>query len=199
MQTDFAPGPYYVGGYMYNKVTHLFTNAHLTSAITVPSPTFKLLGPTSGTYAAGQNITVNWTAADASLNGVVSLCLDADTTLWNGNEKWIEVDKLAATLDNNEPTPPPVPHDYNGSYTFDTTGIAPGTYYIGGYMYDKVTHMFTNSHLMQSITISDNSSAASIGASIAGDLTTKKKESAAIDSVMQNQGAWLAADAGDSI
>ncbi len=138
--TGFAPGTYYVGGYMYDKVSHVFTNAHLTSAITIPAPSFTLSGPTSGTFAPGQNITITWTAANVSANDVITLCLDADKTLWNGNEKWIEIDKVAAA-------------NGNGSYAFDPTGFAPGTYYVGGYMYDKVSHVFTNAHLTAPITI----------------------------------------------
>ena len=80
-----------------------------------------------------------------SSNDVITLCLDRDTTLWNGNEKWIEVDKVAAA-------------NGAGSYTFNLTGFAPGTYYVGGYMYDKTLKTFTNSHLMQSVIIGSGSS-----------------------------------------
>ena len=94
--TGLTPGTYYVGGYMYDKSLHTFINAHLTTPITIPAQTFALSGPTSGTFAAGQSITINWTAGNISSNDVITLCLDRDTTLWNGNEKWIEVDKVAA-------------------------------------------------------------------------------------------------------
>ena len=57
---------------------------------------------------------------------------------WNGNEHWIEVDQVAAA-------------NGNGSYSWDTTGVAPGTYYIGGYLWSGGTPTF--SHLTQSITI----------------------------------------------
>ncbi len=143
--SGFAPGTYYVGGYMYDKVTHIFTNSHLTAPITIPAPTFALTGPTSGTYAPGQSMTIKWTAANVSANSVITLCLDTDTTLWNGNDHWIEIDKAAAS-------------NGNGSYTFNLTGFAPGTYYVGGYMYDKTLKSFTNSHLMQSIIIGSGSS-----------------------------------------
>jgi hypothetical protein len=136
----FTPGTYYVGGYMFDKSTKTFTNSHLTQAITVPSPTFTLTGPISGTYSSGQNITIAWTAAGVPSNSVISLCLDKDATLWNGNEKWIEIDAVAAA-------------NGNGSYTFDPTGFAPGTYYVGGYMFNKSTKTFTNSHLTQAITV----------------------------------------------
>ena len=39
----------------------------------------------------------------------------------------------------------------NGSYNWNTTGVAPGTYYIGGYLYSGGKPYY--SHLTQSITI----------------------------------------------
>ena len=128
--SGLAPGTYYVAGYMYDKSTKAFTNSTLTSAITIPAQSFTLSGPTSGTFAPGQNITITWTAANVSANDVITLCLDKDTTLFNGNEKWIEVDKVTAA-------------NGDGSYSFNPSGIAPGTYYVGGYMYDKSTKVFT--------------------------------------------------------
>jgi hypothetical protein len=143
--TGIAAGTYYVGGYMYNKDTKKFLNAHLTTPITitaapVTTPTLTLTGPTSGTYTAGQSVTVTWTAANAPANGVISICLDTDTTLWNKNEKWVEVDQVTAA-------------NGDGSYTFSTSGITPGTYYVGGYLYNKDTKKFTNAHLTSPITI----------------------------------------------
>ena len=66
----------------------------------------------------------------------VSLCYDTDAA-WGGNETWIKFGQAAA--------------NGNGTYSWDTTGMAPGTYYIGGYLYSggKPTY----SHLTQSITI----------------------------------------------
>ena len=63
----------------------------------------------------------------------MALCYDTDA-VWNGNEKWITFQ--AAT---------------NGSYNWDTTGMAPGTYYIGGYLYSGSKPYYY--HLTQSITI----------------------------------------------
>jgi hypothetical protein len=136
---------------MYNLTTKTATISQLTSAITIAnnqsppqSPTFTLSGPTSGSYTAGQPLTVTWTAANVPANGVISLCLDADETLWNGNEKWMEVDQVTAT-------------NGDGSYSFDPVGITPGTYYVGGYMYDNTAKKATNqSHLTSAITIADN-------------------------------------------
>ena len=137
---NFLPGTYFVGGYMYDKDTRTFTESHATSTITIPQPLFTITGPTSGTYAPGQNITISWDAENVSANSVITLCLDQDTKLWNGNERWIEVDKVAAA-------------NGAGSYTFDPGNFLPGTYCIGGYMYNKVTHAFTNSCLASAIAI----------------------------------------------
>ena len=139
-----APGTYYVGGYMYNKSTYVFTSSHLTTTITVPSPSFNLSTSTSsGGFAANQNITINWTAANVGANSVITLCLDKDTTLFNGNEKWIEIDNVAAT-------------NGDGSYTYSLSGVAPGTYYVGGYMYDKISYQYTFSHLSTSLTVAQS-------------------------------------------
>jgi hypothetical protein len=136
-----APGTYYVGGYMYDKVTKKFTDAHMATPITIaaaPAPTFNLTGPTSGTFSAGQLVTITWAATNVSSNNLISLCIDKDTQLWNNNERWITVDANIAA---------------NGSFQFNLPGLTAGTYYIGGYMYDKVQKSFTNSHLTQPITV----------------------------------------------
>ncbi len=75
--------------------------------------------------------------------GKISLCYDTDAT-FNGNEKWIEIDGVKAA-------------DGAGSYTWNTAGVAPGTYYIAGYMYDGAG-TFTTSHLTQVITIGTSNS-----------------------------------------
>ncbi len=137
---NFLPGTYYVGGYMYDKNTWKFYESHATSTITIPTPDFWITAPTSGTYAPGQSVTITWTASDVSSNSVISLCLDGDTKLWNGNERWIEVDKVTAS-------------DGNGSYTFDPGNFLPGTYYVDGYLYDKKLWTFTESHAAGQITI----------------------------------------------
>ncbi len=66
----------------------------------------------------------------------VNLCHDTDAG-WNGNETWINCGLSAA--------------NGNGSYNWNTTGVAAGTYYIGGYLCSggKPTY----SHLTHSITI----------------------------------------------
>ena len=100
-------------------------------------PTFAVTGPTSGSYTVGQSVPITWSAANVVAGATISLCYDADTT-FNGNEHWIEIDGVAAS--NN-----------GGTYTWNTSGVAAGTYYLAGYMYGGGT--FTFSHLTQAITI----------------------------------------------
>ena len=147
---DVASGSYYVGGYIYNKSTYAFITSHLTQAIIVPAQVFIMAGPTSGTYASGNSVTFTWAAANVTSSDVVTLCLDKDTTFWNGNEKWIEIDNVSAATGN-------------GSFTFNMPDLDAGTYYVGGYMYDKATRLFTYSHVLQSITITNSSSLAVSG------------------------------------
>ncbi len=137
--TGVAPGTYYVGGYLWANGSP--TWSHLTKSITIkapPAPTFTLTAPTSGTVVAGKNATITWTAANVPAGSTVSLCYDTDTKLWNGNETWIEINKITAA-------------DGKGTYTWNTAGVAPGTYYIGGYLW--ANGKSTCSHLTKSITI----------------------------------------------
>ena len=134
-----AAGTYYLAGYMYGGGT--FTMSHLTQAITIQGQSgaqaFAVTGPTSGTYQAGQTVNIPWTASNVAANGKISLCYDTDTT-FNGNEHWIEIDGVPAS--NN-----------GGTFAWNTTGVAAGTYYLAGYMYGGGA--FTFSHLTQAITI----------------------------------------------
>ena len=112
-------------------------NHHHRRASTQPE-TFAVLGPTSGTYQAGQMVNIPWTAGGVVAGSTISLCYDTDTS-FDGNEHWIEIDAVTAA-DGSHP------------FMWDTTGVAPGTYYLAGYMYDGVK-TFTFSHLSQPITI----------------------------------------------
>ena len=134
------PGTYYIAGYMYDG-GKTFTFSHLTQAITItaaPPQTFALSGPTSGTYQAGDTVNIQWTAGNVVAGSKISLCYDTDTT-FNNNEHWIEIDGVAAA-------------NGTASYSWNTTGVPSGTYYVAGYMYDG-GKTFTFSHLTQSITI----------------------------------------------
>jgi hypothetical protein len=124
-----------------------YTLSHLSQAITINGSTpaaqaFALSGPAAASYAVGSSVTIGWTASNVAAGSKISLCYDTDTT-FNGNEKWIEIDAVAAA---------------NGSYTYnwDTSKVAAGTYYIGGYLWDG-HGTFTTSHLTQAITLTGNS------------------------------------------
>ncbi|MBN2577927.1 MAG: hypothetical protein JXB10_02970, partial [Pirellulales bacterium] len=152
-----ASGTYHVSGYLYNPATTKATISQLAATITIDngqstpqSTSFVLSGPTSGTYTAGQNVTVTWTATNVPAGGVISLCLDQDLQWMNGNERWIEIDQVAAA-------------NGNGSYTFDPAGIASGTYYVGGYLYNPATTKAAISQLTQPVTIGTASAPASSG------------------------------------
>ncbi len=82
---------------------------------------------------------IQWTADNVTTGSKISLCYDEDTTFSGNNEHWIEIDGITAA-------------DGAGSYTWDTTGVTPGTYYMAGYLWDG-NNTFTFSHLTQSITI----------------------------------------------
>jgi hypothetical protein len=132
-----APGNYYLAGYL-DELGSVFSS-HLVSAITiapVPSPSFTISGPTSGVYDVGQTVTIQWTAANVDAGSKISLAYDT-TTNW-GNVKWVEVDGVTAA-------------DGAASYMWNTTGVAPGTYYLAGYLYDS--GKFYYSHLFSTITV----------------------------------------------
>ncbi|MEN6449524.1 MAG: hypothetical protein ABFC96_03450 [Thermoguttaceae bacterium] len=130
------PGTYYIGGYLYSGGSP--TYSHLAKAITIQSSatSFMLTSPSSGTFAAGNTVDIQWTAGNAAAGSVVGLCYDVDTT-FNGNENWITVDQAATSG--------------SGTYHWDTTGVQSGTYYIGGYLYSNNSP--TYSHFLESITI----------------------------------------------
>ena len=138
---DVAAGSYYLAGYMYDWAGTT-TIAQLTGAIQIQagvSQSFVLTGPSSGTFTAGESVSIQWTAAGVVPGSTISLCYDEDTTWWNGNEHWIEVDQVAAANGSH-------------SYNWDTAGVGSGTYYIAGYLYDPAGPS-TFSHLSESFQI----------------------------------------------
>ncbi|MGO9108326.1 MAG: hypothetical protein ACLP9L_03755, partial [Thermoguttaceae bacterium] len=136
--SGIAPGTYYLAGYLYDAGQPYFF--HLGSPITIAAaavpPSFALSGPTSGTFTAGNTVSIQWTAANVDAGSSVSLAYDT-TTNW-GNAKWIEIGRVTAA---------------NGAatYSWNTSRIAPGTYYLAGYLYDAGHAYF--SHLGSAITI----------------------------------------------
>jgi cyclophilin family peptidyl-prolyl cis-trans isomerase len=143
--TNVAAGTYYLSGYMYDFSTSKAVYSHLgTSIVIVPAPpaAFALTGPTAGTFTAGQSVTIGWTATNVDVAGPskISLGYDPDSTAFDANQKWIEVDGVIAA---------------NGAaaYSWNTTGVAAGTYYLSGYMYDFSTSKGVYSHLGTSIVL----------------------------------------------
>ena len=135
--TGVAAGTYYLGGYLWDASQPYFS--HLGSAITITAgrpPSFTLTGPTSGTFTAGQTVTIQWTAANVAAGSSISLAYDT-TTNW-GNPKWIEIGAVTAA-------------NGSASYSWNTTGVAAGTYYLGGYLWDASQPYFF--HLGSAIVI----------------------------------------------
>lgn len=139
--TGVAPGTYYISGYLYSggKAIRSYCSGPIT--IVVPTPSFRLTSPVSGTYTVGQSVTVAWAASNMATSATVSLYTDADKRV-SGNEKYIEVDKAAA---NSDSTP-----GY-GKYVWDTSSMKAGTYYIGGYLWSN--GKATWSYCTQTITL----------------------------------------------
>ena len=135
--SGIAAGTYYMAGYLYDA--NMGYLSHLTSAITIAAgaaaPSFTLTGPTSGTFTAGQTVTIQWTAANVAAGSSVSLAYDT-TSNW-GNPKWIEIGAVGAA-------------NGMGTYSWNTSGIAAGTYYMAGYLYDAnmgyLSHLDLGNH-----------------------------------------------------
>jgi hypothetical protein len=128
--SDVASGTYYLSGYMYDFSTTKAVYSHLGASIVITGgapPAFTLTGPTAGTFTAGTSVTIQWSASDVDVAGPtkISLDYDADTAI-DGNATWIEVDQVTAA-------------NGAGSYSWNTTNVAAGTYYLGGYMFDFST------------------------------------------------------------
>jgi cyclophilin family peptidyl-prolyl cis-trans isomerase len=148
--TSVAAGTYYLSGYMYDFSTSKAVYSHLgTSIVIAPAPpaAFALTGPTAGTFTAGQSVTIGWTATNVDVSGPskITLGYDPDSTAFDANQKWIEVDGVIAA---------------NGAaaYSWNTTSVAAGTYYLSGYMYDFSTSKGVYSHLGTSIVITASAS-----------------------------------------
>ena len=140
--SGMAAGTYYLAGYLWDGKAA--TYSHLKQAITITAPpeTFTVSLPTPTAYQVGQTVSIPWTAGNVVAGSTISLCYDTDT-IFNGNEHWIEIDKVAAA---------------NGSsaYAWNTSGVAAGTYYLAGYLWDGSKPTF--SHLATAITLSASSS-----------------------------------------
>ena len=137
--TGMKAGTYYIGGYLWSNGKA--TWSHLTTSITlvVPAASFRITSPTSGSYVPGEEVSVYWIADNFASGSTVNLCYDSDTKL-NGNEHYFEVGQVTAANSGGY-----------SSYTWTIPDLAPGKYYIGGYLWSN--GKATWSHLGQPITI----------------------------------------------
>jgi cyclophilin family peptidyl-prolyl cis-trans isomerase len=113
-------------------------NKHSADVTVKAATTFALSGPTSGTYTVGENVTIRWAANYVGAGSKVSLCYDPDAVFGNSNQTWIVVDRALTTAGD-------------GAYVWNTTGVKPGKYYLGGYVWSNGKATF--SHLTKPITI----------------------------------------------
>ncbi|MEN6449440.1 MAG: choice-of-anchor Q domain-containing protein [Thermoguttaceae bacterium] len=139
--TGLGAGTYYLGGYLYSSGKPIYSHLTQSFAIQTGGPTFSLSSPTGGSLAIGSTVSIAWSAASLAAGSTVSLCYDTDA-LWNGNEKWIRIDQ---TVDNGD-----------GTYRWNTAGMTPGVYYLGGYVYSSGRP--TYSRLSQSFNLTAPSS-----------------------------------------
>ncbi len=155
--TNVAPGTYYLAGYLMSDGQPIFSHLTQSVKIQVPAPTFTLLAPTSGTFNAGDLVPVRWNVADSSRAGTVSLCYDEDKLWWNGNEHWIEIDRVRAG-------------NGTGEYYWNTAGLKAGTYYLAGYFWDGSVPVF--SHLTNRITVTTDTPTFSLTGPTSGNFIT---------------------------
>ncbi|MGO9109892.1 MAG: IPT/TIG domain-containing protein [Thermoguttaceae bacterium] len=139
-------GTYYVEGYLYTASSGTKVLSQLTTSFTVtgapataaPTSTFTLAAAASGSYVTGQPISIKWNAATVPSGSKISLAYDT-TKNW-GDPKWIELNGVAAG-------------NGSGSYSWNTAALAPGTYYIAGYLYTSSSGATVLSHLTTSFTV----------------------------------------------
>jgi hypothetical protein len=81
-----------------------------------------MTAPISGTYNVGSNISISWIVTGAQPGYTVCLCYASQPNL-SGEEHWITVGEIQAV---------------NGvaTWNWNTTGATPGTWYIGGYVWN---------------------------------------------------------------
>ena len=138
-------GTYYLSGYMYDFTTGQQVLSSLGTSIVITggaAPAFTLTGPTAGTFVPGASVTIGWTAANVDVSGSTKFTLgyDRDAAAFDADQRWIEVDGVIAA-------------NGTSSYSWNTTGVASGTYHLSGYMYDFSVSQAVYSHLGTSIVI----------------------------------------------
>ena len=136
-----AAGTYYLCGYMFDWAG-TYTTSQVAQPITLVAPTLTIHDETdTGPYVPGDIVEIGGLGANVEPGSAISLCYDEDTTWLNGNEHWIEIDGVV--VDGG-----------SGEWMWDTTGVAAGTYYLSGYMYDW-RGVYTAPTALQAVTILD--------------------------------------------
>jgi hypothetical protein len=87
-------------------------------------------------------LTIQWSASNVDVAGPTNITLgyNPDATAFDANQHWIEVDGVTAG-------------DGTASYSWNTTGVAAGTYYLSGSMYEFAVDNAVYSNLTTSIVI----------------------------------------------
>jgi hypothetical protein len=96
-----------------------------TAGNPVPDISLTMTNPLSGSYVAGAIVPVNWTAYGIQSGYTVNLCYATQPNT-SGTEYWISVGEITAV-------------NGTASWNWDTTGVPPGIYYIGGYIWNGST------------------------------------------------------------
>ena len=136
-----ATGTYYLSGYLWDATTgQPVYNELSTTPIVIQADNFALSAPSPLTYTAGQSVTVQWAATLASgHSGSINLAYAPNSTPWSPNATWMYNVATAA--------------GGGGSYTWNTAGVAAGTYYLSGYLWDATLGQPTYNELATPIVI----------------------------------------------
>ena len=136
-----ASGDLFIGDYVNDRVREI-TSATL---VTVIPNSFTLSTPSPATYGAGQSMTIQWTGGIlAGHSGSINLAYAPNATAWSPNATWIYNVATAASG--------------AGSYVWNTVGVAAGTYYLSGYLWDAsaAQPVFSEPNVPVVITSADN-------------------------------------------
>ena len=123
--TGVAAGTYYLSGYFWDATAGqpLYSELYTTPVVIQAGDSFAISTPSPLTYTAGQNVTIQWTESIISgHSGSINLAYAPNATAWSPNATWMY---NVATAGNG-----------TGTYAWNTTGVAAGTYYLSGYFWD---------------------------------------------------------------